>query len=293
MLKVLISIDEPELAKFIVPTACAIFDKDKTEITLLNIIEDTAAEEAYFASEPQKFIEHEARKTDFAYIEKFLEENYNYKGFLYKEGKASDNILKTADKGNYDLIVVGSHNKHGIEKLFLGSVSNHIMKHSKCSVLVIKPLPPRQIEINKTYSVLLPVDSSQYAEKAAKNLGRYLDINRASVDILNVTVSLEEILPADALVYSDIQRIMDESAAASKELIDSIAQILENKNIRVNKKYYVIGDAAGVILEESDNNENNLIAMGSHGTSEMGDWLIGSVSSRIFEHSKTPVLIIK
>ena len=293
MLKVLISIDEPELAKFIVHTACAIFNKDKTEITLVNVLEETAAEEAYFSSEPQKFIKHEAEKTDFAYIENFLEENYNYKGFIYKEGKASDNILQIAQNENYDLIVVGSHNKHGIERLFLGSVSNHILKHSKCSVLVVKPFPSREIGIDKPYSVLLPVDSSQYAEKAARNLSRYVDIKRASVDILNVTVSLEEILPADALIYSDIQRIMDESAITSKELIDSTAQIIENKNIRVNKKYYVIGDAASVILEESENNNNDLIVMGSHGTSGIGRWLIGSVSLRVFEHSNIPVIIIK
>lgn len=36
-----------------------------------------------------------------------------------------------------DLIVVGSHGRKGISELFLGSVSNYVMHHAPCSVLVV------------------------------------------------------------------------------------------------------------------------------------------------------------
>ncbi len=36
-----------------------------------------------------------------------------------------------------DLIVVGSHRRKGLSELFLGSVSNYVMHHAPCSVLVV------------------------------------------------------------------------------------------------------------------------------------------------------------
>ena len=37
-----------------------------------------------------------------------------------------------------DLIVVGSHGHHGIERFLLGSVSEGVALHAKCSVEVIR-----------------------------------------------------------------------------------------------------------------------------------------------------------
>jgi nucleotide-binding universal stress UspA family protein len=37
-----------------------------------------------------------------------------------------------------DLVVVGSHGRSGIKKLFLGSVAAHVVAHAPCPVLVIK-----------------------------------------------------------------------------------------------------------------------------------------------------------
>ncbi|UUX91165.1 universal stress protein [Methanoplanus endosymbiosus] len=47
-------------------------------------------------------------------------------------------ILDTAEEIGVDLIVVGSYGKGLGERLILGSVSNHVISHSKISTLVIK-----------------------------------------------------------------------------------------------------------------------------------------------------------
>jgi nucleotide-binding universal stress UspA family protein len=41
------------------------------------------------------------------------------------------------DKG-IDLVAVGSHNRTGINRFFMGSVSNYILQHVKCLVLIAK-----------------------------------------------------------------------------------------------------------------------------------------------------------
>jgi nucleotide-binding universal stress UspA family protein len=53
-------------------------------------------------------------------------------------GDARQVILDEAKAWNADLIVVGSHGYHGIDKLMLGSVSESVAMHAHCSVEVIR-----------------------------------------------------------------------------------------------------------------------------------------------------------
>jgi len=56
-----------------------------------------------------------------------------------KEGDPKTTIVDHAKEWGADLIVVGSSEKSRIEKLILGSVSESVIKHAPCSVLVVKP----------------------------------------------------------------------------------------------------------------------------------------------------------
>ena len=47
-------------------------------------------------------------------------------------------ILEYAEKSAVDLIIVGNRGLGGFKKLILGSVSQGIINHAKCSVLVVR-----------------------------------------------------------------------------------------------------------------------------------------------------------
>ena len=53
-------------------------------------------------------------------------------------------ILEAAESWNPDLIVVGSHGYPTWERLLLGSVSQAVVSHAKCSVEVVRMPAPRQ-----------------------------------------------------------------------------------------------------------------------------------------------------
>jgi nucleotide-binding universal stress UspA family protein len=55
-----------------------------------------------------------------------------------ESGDPAKTILNTANKGGYDLIVVGARGHSTTEIFMLGSVSDHIIQYSDRSVLVIK-----------------------------------------------------------------------------------------------------------------------------------------------------------
>jgi nucleotide-binding universal stress UspA family protein len=54
-------------------------------------------------------------------------------------------ILDCATKWKADLIVVGSHGKNGIQRLLLGSVSEYVATHAKCSVEIVRGAPVRAV----------------------------------------------------------------------------------------------------------------------------------------------------
>ncbi len=57
---------------------------------------------------------------------------------LIKQGNPAEEILSTAEKIKADVIVTGSHGRHGAQKFLLGSVSSKVVDHAECDVLVVK-----------------------------------------------------------------------------------------------------------------------------------------------------------
>ncbi|NER79825.1 MAG: universal stress protein [Leptolyngbya sp. SIO1D8] len=58
---------------------------------------------------------------------------------LQPYGRPGPAICKAAREGQAELIVVGSHGRKGLSEMILGSVSNYIVHHAPCSVMVIHP----------------------------------------------------------------------------------------------------------------------------------------------------------
>lgn len=53
-------------------------------------------------------------------------------------GDPAQRLIETAESGSDDLIVVGSHRRAGMTRFLLGSVSEKVMRHAPCSVLVVR-----------------------------------------------------------------------------------------------------------------------------------------------------------
>jgi len=67
-------------------------------------------------------------------------ENELVSSILVYEGDAVDEILKTAEKQNSDIILLGAHGKGILSHTFLGSVSEKVLRQSTRPVLVV-PIP--------------------------------------------------------------------------------------------------------------------------------------------------------
>jgi len=53
-------------------------------------------------------------------------------------GEPANVITEAAENENFDLIVMATHGRTGLTRLFLGSVAEKVIRHSPCPVLVMR-----------------------------------------------------------------------------------------------------------------------------------------------------------
>lgn len=119
---------------------------EKSVIKIITVIDNfiPMATEPFIS--PEEFLESVEKEMQENAENKILEavkiiRNVNENIKIEKEilmGSAKKMIIKTAEKWEADLIVVGSHGYGFIERLLLGSVSDAVIHHSPCSVLVVR-----------------------------------------------------------------------------------------------------------------------------------------------------------
>ncbi|MGY3213279.1 universal stress protein [Mucilaginibacter sp. HD30] len=55
-------------------------------------------------------------------------------------GDTADGIIEAGNEFNADIIVVGTHSRTGLDRLLMGSVAEHVVRHATIPVFVV-PLP--------------------------------------------------------------------------------------------------------------------------------------------------------
>jgi nucleotide-binding universal stress UspA family protein len=60
--------------------------------------------------------------------------------FLVWTGDPGESIVAAAEAEDVDLVLVGAHGRGAIERLLIGSVSEHVARHAPCPVLIVREL---------------------------------------------------------------------------------------------------------------------------------------------------------
>ena len=59
-----------------------------------------------------------------------------------RAGYAVDEICREAAKSKTDLVVIATHGRTGFNRMFLGSVAEHVLRYAECPVMVVPSHPP-------------------------------------------------------------------------------------------------------------------------------------------------------
>lgn len=145
--KILLPTDGSEYSEKAGEHAIWIAEKSISQIIVLNVI-DTS----YLKSIPQHdlelSLEEQFKEEGNMAVKKFSEKleqsqcNGTCKNVQFssriKKGKPADEILKVIKEEEIDLVVIGASGKHGLNRLYPGSVTERVVRSATCPVLVIK-----------------------------------------------------------------------------------------------------------------------------------------------------------
>lgn len=137
--KVLVPIDGSEQANEALIEAAEIAKRYGAQLIVTTVVDDylqiTSPEQA-------QAIYEFTRKAGTEIVEKAIEsikdsELEKVEGHVLK-GDPRHSIVDYAKEENVDLVVIGSTGKGAIERVLLGSVSEFVVRHSHCDVLVLR-----------------------------------------------------------------------------------------------------------------------------------------------------------
>jgi len=191
------------------------------------------------------------------------------------QGSAAKKILETAEAEKADLIVMGKTGESRLGNPLVGSVANHVLRHSHVPVLVTKKGKDKP-EIKK---LLVPTDFSkkedverEYAWKVAKGLA-------ASLTFLYV---LE--------LHGHDSRVVDEMFKSVLAKFKKKAMV-EGKGITVEQDAIRAVFAAQGIVEYAKECGSDLIVMETC-IGALGRLILGSTTEKVIAHSELPVFAI-
>ncbi|HSJ25151.1 MAG TPA: universal stress protein [Longimicrobiales bacterium] len=192
-------------------------------------------------------------------------------------------------------IVMTTHGRGGISRVWMGSVADALVRRAAVPVLLVRPktddvtwtrgLAPRHI--------LIPLDGSELAEgilDPAQELGALSD---ARYTLLRVVLPLPFIMPPAAMgaVYSEAGAEASKDTAA--KYLTSVANRMRARGARVDVATVFHTSPALGILDFAATHAVDMVAMATHGRGGWSRVALGSVADKVMRGTMMPVLLLR
>ncbi len=135
--KILIAVDDSPIAEKVAITGFQLCQQLNAEIALLSVVDTNflITDGGVSPNEMAGIIKNDFKKSQQLLIDKVFK---NYKVWTFiEEGKPYEIVLKVVDEWAADLIIIGTHGRTGLSHLLMGSVAEHVVRHSKIPVMII------------------------------------------------------------------------------------------------------------------------------------------------------------
>ncbi|ELY47191.1 universal stress protein [Natronorubrum bangense] len=195
-------------------------------------------------------------------------------------------IERYVDAAEIDMIAMGTKGRTGLKRVALGSVTENVLRTVAVPVLAVPPEASTEpLSPDRTENVLLPTDGSDGA-------GVAVDWGIGLAGVFDAVVH--------ALYSADTGRL--QQATEPETLLRKLEDVGQNALESVREQAVTdgvsvtgtvaSGPPARVILTYADDNEIDLIVIGTHGRAGMERHLIGSVTENVVRNADVPVVCV-
>jgi nucleotide-binding universal stress UspA family protein len=261
---------------------------EPAKVMALHVL-DIGALRAPFLSQPvmagtERYIQEEIQRME-ARSAKALKEakqqlaSLKLKGTARKEqGAVAPVILKRAPKRD-GLLVVGSQGLDALDRFMLGSVSTNLIHHATCPVLVVKD------EAAPLQRITLATDGSDASAKALAFVLTKFQPDRSTGKGGRAPIHVSVIHVMPFIKYPELKE-------AGRRLVEQSVRKLVKAGFTA-EAVCQLGKPAEEIMKVASKHHADLIVMGAKGLGAIARFLLGSVSTRVVQHSSCSVLVVR
>ena len=281
--KILLATDGSKDAWLATNTAIGIAMVTRSELHIVNVGVVVPALLRPLDVEPTR-VEKEARRV----LDEEAKNIENVGGMVTEShlrmGDAAQEIVNLAEDLKVGLIAVGSRGRSRTKRALMGSVSDSVVRHAHCPVLVARRKP-----LILPACILVATDGSEEATLAAKTAAKLAYRTYSELHLVNVadTYSSYYVKHETGLAQNLQQR--------AQEVLDDQVMKIEQSGGKVAGKHVSVSERhpADGIVQVAEEAEADLIVMGSRGLGGIKRALMGSVSDSVVRHAHCPVLVVR
>lgn len=210
---------------------------------------------------------------------------------VMRKGSPTKEIVRLADELPADLVVLGTHGRSGFERLFLGSVTEKVLRTARVPVMTVPP-PVKEPGSPLFKTILCPLEFSDASTPALEYALSLAQEANGRLILLHVIESLVgETAAADMghLSVSEYSRYVEEDAVARlKSAVPDEARTWSTPQERIAR-----GRAYREILRVARDEGVDLIVMGVQGKGALNRLVFGSTTHHVIREARCPVLTIR
>ena len=206
-----------------------------------------------------------------------------------RRGGAAEEVIDLAEELETGLIVLGSRGRGRIRRALMGSVSDSVVRHAHCPVMVVRWKP-----VVFPAKILLATDGSEEAALAAQSAA---DLAARTASELHVTHVGKALSQGGFVAGVDVgplptgsQELLDKEA---KELLQAELERMREAGGSVTEAHLMSGRADEEIIFLAEGVGSDLVVVGSRGLGGIRRARLGSVSDSVVRHTHCPVLVVR
>ncbi len=209
-----------------------------------------------------------------------------------EDGPVADALRGHALRHNVDLIVMATHARRGLARVWLGSVADRLIRETGLPVLVVRP-PSLATEMSSGpyfKRIVIALDGSALAERSLRPALALAELEGAEVTLLRI-VPAEMNIPVGE-IHSSIGPARARDVQDAQWYVASVRILLTQRRLSLHSAVIVAADIPSAILGYAESRDADLIAIATHGRGGLARAIIGSVADRLVSDGMISVLAI-
>ncbi len=217
-----------------------------------------------------------------------------------KSGLPAEQILKILrSRSAPELVVVGTQGRKGLTRLFVGSVAEEVIRHSKRPVMVIGPVAQEKdhpLIVQKPLKILVATDlgknsraAERYALSLAMRIGAKVVFFNCLADTMRTIMETSAYAGTAPFNFSEITtQIKDEATLSLKQKVHYFQKYGISCEYKVEDNAVI---SACAVYQEAENNYS-IIVMGTRGRNALLNAFFGSTARETILNASIPVITV-